>query len=328
MSRRDPILREWTVGIDFGGTNVKIGLVNRRGRVAHTAVLTTRRIGTPKVFIPAVSRAIEQLSLAVGIRTSGLRGVGVGAPGLIDVRRGMVHHLVNVRGWRHVPLARMLRQRLRCPCAVDNDVNLVTLGEWSFGAGRGAQDLVCLTLGTGVGGGLVIGNQLYRGASGSAGEIGHMVIRPGGQRCACGSRGCFETEVGTAAIVRGARLAMRRGARILCQLSRRSRGGMTPELVCRAAKAGDRAAREVWVRCGHWLGVGIANVANLLNPERIIIGGGVAKAWPLLLPSLKKTFRAHAMDVPARTARIVRGQLGDEAGIVGAAVLVWRETAA
>lgn len=315
----------WTVGVDFGGTTVKVGLVNRRGRVVRTTVLTTRRVGTPTRFLAAVSREITALAHAVGIRPSQLCGVGIGAPGLIDVRRGIVHHLVNVRGWRQVPLARDFWRRLRCACVVDNDVNLVTLGEWSCGAGRGAHNLICLTLGTGLGGGLIIQDQLYRGASGSAGEIGHMVIAPGGHRCTCGNRGCLEAQVSANLIVREARVAIRRGAQILRRLAQRSTGPLTPELVCRAAAQGDRAARQIWVRVGRWLGVGIANVVNLLNPDRVVIGGGVAKAWPLLSASLRKTLRAQAMDVPLRSVRVVRGQLGDQAGIIGAAVLVWKE---
>lgn len=318
---------QWTIGVDFGGTNVKVGLVSGRGRVVRATVLPARRIGRPAAFIPAVSRAIEELAGSVGLRTSRLCGVGVGAPGLVDVRRGLVHHLVNVTGWRHVRLARLLAQRLRCPCAVDNDVNLVTLGEWSFGAGRGAHHLVCLALGTGVGGGLVVGDRLVRGASGSAGELGHMIIVPGGRRCGCGNRGCLEAHVGTTAILSEARAAMRRGAGLLRRFAARTPEGLTPEVVCQAARAGDRAARQIWVRLGRRLGMAVANIVNLLNPDRVVIGGGVAKAWPMFAPSFLATVRGLSMDVPGRAARVVRARLGDEAGIVGAAVLVWQQEA-
>jgi glucokinase len=173
---------------------------------------------------------------------------------------------------------------------------------------------VCLTLGTGIGGGLIVHGRLDRGASGSAGEIGHMTIVPDGRRCACGSRGCLETLIGSSAVVREGRAALRRGS-----------SRLTPELLSRAARAGDRAARQVWVRFGEWLGIGVANLVNLLNPDRVVIGGGIARAWPLFYPSLARTVRARAMEVPARAARIVRGQLGDQAGIIGGAVLVWQQ---
>ena len=167
-----------------------------------------------------------------------------------------------------------------------------------------------MTLGTGIGGGLIVENRLYRGVSGSAGEIGHTMVLPKGRRCACGSRGCLETQIGAAAIVREAHRAMRR------RLS-------TPAEVHHAAQRGNRAAQRVWADVGVWLGLGITNVVNLLNPERIVIGGGVAKAWRFFYPSLIRTVRVRAMQIPAQAVRIVRARLGDQAGIVGGAVLVW-----
>ena len=233
--------------------------------------------------------------------------------------------MVNVPGWREVPLARLLARRLRCRCVVDNDANLVALGEWRFGAGRGARQLVCLTLGTGVGGGLILNGRLYRGASGAAGELGHMVIDPDGPHCGCGTRGCLEAHVGTAAVVRRGRAAMRAGAARLTTLVHEADGVLTPALISQAARAGDRAAKRIWLDVGRWLGIGLANVTNLLNPERIVIGGGLSNAWPFFAPALRSTLRAQAMAVPASAVRVVRAQLGDRAGIVGAAVLVWNE---
>jgi glucokinase len=316
--------RQWAIGIDFGGTNIKCGLVDRRGRVAASVSLPTRAFARPRAFIEGTARTVERLARSAGVRTTQLRGVGVGAPGLVDRYRGVVHSLVNVPGWRDVPLARRLRARLRVPVLVDNDVNLVALGEWRWGAGRGAQSLVCLTLGTGVGGGLVIGGRLYRGARGAAGEIGHMAIDAQGPRCGCGRRGCLEALVGTAAILRLGRGAMARSSRLRA-LVRASHGRLMPRLIGRAARSGDPAARQVWVEIGRRLGVGLANLANLLNPECIVIGGGVSNNWTSFAPTMRKTLRAEAMDVPGRTVRVVRTALGDRAGIIGAAVLVWEE---
>jgi len=241
---------------------------------------------------------------------------------LIDAKRGLVHHLVNVPGWKDVPLAAALSRRLHCRCAVDNDANLTTLGEWRWGAGRGCRDLVCLTLGTGVGGGLVMGGHLVRGASGSAGEIGHMVVDPDGDPCACGKRGCLESFVSTRTIRRQAKRLLERGDRKLAQAVARCGGRLTPEAVSRAAAAGDRAAQQIWNTLGFWLGVGIGNVVNAFNPERVIIGGGVGKAWPCFVPALRKSFRKVAMRVPAGAATIKRAALGDAAGIIGASAFV------
>jgi len=312
----------WTIGVDFGGTNIKCGLVSDRGRVAHSVSLPTQTCARPRAFVDGIARTVERLAHVVGVRTTQLRGVGVGAPGLIDCRQGVVHSLVNVSGWRDVPLAGLLSRRLGVRVAVDNDVNLVALGEWRFGAGRGARDLVCVTLGTGVGGGLIIDGELYRGISGAAGELGHMVIDARGPRCGCGRRGCFEALVGTAAILRLGRRAVM-GSPQLRALVRKAHGRLMPRLIGRAARAGDPAAQRVWVEIGRRLGIGLASVVNVLNPERIVIGGGVSHNWTSFYPTLIKTLRAEAMDVPGRAVRVVRTALGDHAGIIGAAVLVW-----
>lgn len=311
------------MGVDFGGTNVKVGLVSPAGRVVRARVLSSRDLGHPATFVEGVGDTVESLTRVVGIVPSRLVGIGVGAPGIVDVERGLVHTLVNVPGWRDVPLARQLEHRLRCRCRVDNDVNLFTLGEWRFGAGRGARQLVGLTLGTGVGGGLLLNGELYRGTAGAAGEIGHMVIDPRGRRCACGARGCLEAQIGTAAILSLARRAIRRRAGPLRELQRHAR--LTPALVCQAARRGDAAARAIWTALGHALGVGVANVVNLLNPDRVVIGGGLSQAWSFFAPVLLKTVRGQAMACSGRTVRVVRAQLGGDAGIVGAAVLVWNE---
>ncbi|MBI3319864.1 MAG: ROK family protein [Candidatus Omnitrophica bacterium] len=316
----------WTVGVDFGGTNIKIGRVTEHGTVAGKVTLSTRDHATPLKFVDGLERAIQRLAAQPGVTRNRLRGVGVGAPGLVDGERGAIHRLVNVPGgWRRVPLRRLLEQRLHCPCAVDNDVNVVALGEWRFGAGRGTRHSVYLTLGTGVGGGLVVNGSLVRGATGSAGEIGHMVIRPDGPPCMCGARGCLEALVGTTAILRRAKRAIRQGSRRLARLAAQHDGVLSPELVCQAACAGDRAAIRLWQEIGEELGIGLSNMINLLNPERIIIGGGVAKAWPYFAPRLMTTIHRCAFEVPAAAVNIVRTRLGDEAGIVGGAVLVWEQ---
>ena len=314
--------QKWVVGVDFGGTNTKVGLVSASGRVVRTAVFSSCDIASPARFLEAISGAAESLARSVGMRPAQLRGLCVGAPGPVDVERGVIHSMVNVPGWREVPLGPRLERRLRCRCLIENDVHLFALGEWRFGAGRGARALVCLTLGTGVGGGLIFDGRLYRGAVGAAGELGHMVIDPRGRRCACGARGCLEAQVGTAALLSLGRRAIRQGSEPLCSLVRQARGRLTPELLAAAARRGDRAARQVWVDIGHSLGVGLGNLINLLNPDRIVLGGGIANAWSLFSPGLLRTVRAQAMDVPARAVRIVRAQLGSHAGIVGAAVLL------
>jgi glucokinase len=318
-------MQRWTIGVDFGGTNVKVGLVADSGRVVRSQVLSSKVFGRPGPFVEGIGRAVTALTQAGGIRISQLRGIGVGAPGAIDCVHGIVLATTNVPGWHRVPLARLLERRLGRPCVVDNDANLATLGEWRFGAGRGSRVLVGLTLGTGVGGGLVCNGRLFRGVSGSAGEIGHMVIHPGGRRCGCGARGCLEAEVGTAAILSMGRRAIRRGAEPLKTLARSAHGNLTPAIIAQAARAGDTAARQIWVQIGQWLGLALASLVNVLNPDRIVIGGGIANAWPLFSPALNHTLDAHAMGIPKRAVRVLRARLGDHAGVLGAAAIVRQE---
>ena len=316
--------RAWTVGVDFGGTAVKVGLVMSTGRVHRMMVIASRRLATPAAFIDGIARTVRSLARSVGVQSSQLCGVGIGAPGPVDVARGVIHVLVNVPGWHEVALRRPLERRLKCPCFIDNDVNLFTLGEWRFGAGRGARALVGLTLGTGVGGGFVCDGALYRGVSGAAGELGHMIIRAQGWRCACGARGCLEAYVGTKGILRMTRQAVRKRPGVLRTMAHEAQGRLTPELVSRAAQRGDPAARAIWERVGASLGIGMVSVINAVNPDRIVIGGGVAKAWRFFAPAMTQTVRAQAMAIAQRAARIVRARLGAEAGVIGAAVLVWQ----
>lgn len=315
-------MREVWGGVDFGGTNIKLGLVTRQGRVLARTTLATCHHADPNVFTRGVASALQRLARVHGAR---VRGVGVGAPGLVDTERGSIYQLTNVPGgWRGVRLGALLERRVRCRCVIDNDVNAVALGEWSFGAGRGTQHSVYVTLGTGVGGGLVLNGRLVRGAIGSAGEVGHMALTADGPRCACGRRGCLEAFIGSAAVLRRAQRAMHRHAPRLRSLAERA-GGLTPEVVARAAWAGDPASRGIWQEVGDALGRGLANVVNLLNPERIVIGGGVGKAWGLFAPTMRASLRAHAFEAPAKAVSVVRAQLGDRAGILGAACLLWEQ---
>ncbi len=318
-------MSRWTIGVDFGGTTIKCGLVNDQGRVIRSQVLPSPQYGPPEPFLNGMSQTIIRLLSSAGLSMSRLRGLGIGAPGLVETQRGLVHTLVNVPGWRDVPLAAELQRRLQLPVFVDNDVNVMALGEQRFGAGQGVWHFICLTLGTGVGGGLILDGQLYRGARGAAGELGHMMVNPRGRRCACGANGCLEAQIGTAAILSAARRAVRAGAQPLGRLAHQAHGQLTPALVVQAARGGDIAARHLWSEVGRWLGLGLASLINLLNPERIIIGGGVANAWPFFAPMMRKTIRSQALDVSEHTVRVVRAQLADRAGILGAAVLVWNE---
>ena len=306
------------LGIDIGGTFIKLGLV-RGTKVLARNSLTTARLRNPKQLVELIGGAVEDL--LAGSKTK-VAGAGVGVPGLVLYPKGIVRSVVNLKGrWKDVPLGSLLSRRLKVPVSVDNDVNLMTLAEWKLGAGRGTRSLVCLTLGTGVGGGLVLDGHLYRGEKGAAGEIGHMPVVEEGLRCNCGGRGCLERYVGNQEIIRWVTGELRKGARsVLPKLVGGDLRRLSPEVIDRGCELGDPLARATWARAGSQIGLALAGVVNLLAPERVVIGGGIAKAGPWLFGPMREVLRRRAMrglrDIPLLPAR-----LGGSAGMMGAALL-------
>lgn len=313
------------MGVDFGGTRIKIGVVGPRGHILCRAGLDVQKTWAWERLTAHLVETIETLLEAHAISKKDLLGVGMGLPGLIDFKKGFVHYLVNVRGWRNVSFASLLRRRLRLPVFIDNDVNVMALGEASFGAARGFSQVVCITLGTGVGGALILNGELYRGATNSAGEIGHVPLGRGGALCACGSRGCFETYVGNRTISRLAKERIRRGEKSLArELVDGKLERMTPEVLSRAARRGDPLAISIWKEVGEWVGVALAGVVNTYNPDRIVIGGGVSDAGEFLFRSIRKTLKKRALAFPLKGLQVVKAKLGNDAGMIGAAVLARR----
>jgi len=230
-------------------------------------------------------------------------------PGLIDSKRGIVNFLPNVPGWRNVPLKKILQNKIRVPVFIDNDVNLVTLGEWMFGAGQGCRNLLCLTLGTGVGGGLILNNALYRGEGFVAGELGHMPLNEKGPKCTCGGWGCFECYVGNASL-------MKKASKIF------KRKNIQPPEIFAMANKGNKRAVSFWNEAADHIGNGLVGIVNLLNPRMIIIGGGVSNNYKYLGKTINSVIKKRAMRVQAKMVTVVRAQLGDDAGIIGAHALV------
>ena len=229
---------------------------------------------------------------------------------------------MNLRGWNRIPLRANLRKRLGLPVAVDNDVKVMTLAEWKHGAGRGARNLLCMTLGTGVGGGWVINGALYHSRKGPSGEIGHLPLGEGGPRCFCGGRGCLERYVGNRDIVREVKRRIAAGERSkMTALLGGRLDRLTPEVIDQACESGDRLALETWRRAGERIGLILAGAVNLLNPDRIVIGGGLAKAGRWLFDPIRETVRRRAMRGIGRV-QILPAKLGPSAGIIGAALLI------
>lgn len=315
-------MRRAAIGIDIGGTNVKLGIVDERGRVLLRDTFATKGCRTRAELLDKLTDHIETLRLETRRRGLKLEGVGIGAPGAIDVERGFVYFFPNIPGWKDTPLKRILEKRLKLRVHVDNDANAMALGESRFGAGRGAKNVIALTLGTGIGGGLVLDGKLFHGSDFSAAEIGHMVVDLDGPRCACGNRGCIEAFVGNGYFTRSVMADLKKGKKsVLRRWVLKEKRELTPKLVQEAALRGDAYAKARWRDTGERLGTFLAGLANLLNPERFVVGGGIALGGELVLGPVRAALKKKAFPIASRFVKVMPAVLGNDAGLVGAAAL-------
>lgn len=307
------------IGIDVGGTKINAFRVARDGEI-----LDRKNIPTPADDAEAM--LAQMADLARAMLTDDVIAVGVGAAGLVDAADGVLRFAPNLP-WRDLPIAARLRESLGLPCQVDNDASMAAYGEFRFGAGRGYLHLLLVTVGTGIGGGIVSDGRLFRGAHGFASEIGHIIVEPGGPRCGCGNLGCWEQVGAGRAIDRLGREAAREHPRsALVQLAGGDPEKVTGRLVTQAAQEGDDAAIAVLDTVGRRLGQGIAGLVNVLDPQIVVVGGGAIVAGDLLLDPAREAF-IDAVEAPEHRPRvpIVAAQLGNDAGAVGAATLALEE---
>lgn len=311
----------FVVGVDLGGTNVRAALIARDGSILGQARRPSLQEHLASATLGQIAETCEDAMRESGVDKSDVLGVGIGLPGIMDTDTGVCYWSPNFLHWKDVPIGATIHERLGLPTFILNDAKCAALGELLFGAGRGAHHMVMITLGTGIGGAIIVDGRLLMGPNGSIGEVGHHTVFPGGRRCGCGNFGCWEAMCARDAIIECAdrKLQAGRDSR-LRQLT--DRDGVTPELVSAAAKEGDTLAREVLDEIGYWVGVGATNLINMLNPERFVIGGGIAQAGDLLFNPICRTVDSRAVPLQRRTAQIVPAQLGDNAGVMGAAVLV------
>lgn len=316
-------MRVPALAVDLGGTKVLVGLVDHTGRV-----LARQRIATPPGGPEAVARAIRALARSLRADAGGvgaaIAGAGVAVAGPTDHERGVIYDPPNLAGWgRETAFGPLLARELEETVQIENDANAAALGEAWVGAGRGVPDLVYITVSTGIGGGLILGGRLHRGANGTAGEIGHVVVDPDGPRCHCGNRGCLEMLASGTALARQAREAVVRGAPTSLQALAAHPDEITAAAVARAARDGDVLATGLYRDAGTRIGVALGNLVALLNPKMIIVGGGVSHAGDLLFHPLRDAIRARVYPRPALEVVVVPAALGDDVGIIGAAALVY-----
>lgn len=317
------MFEKYRIGVDIGGTNVKIALVDKKGEISYPKTVPTRAEMGYEYTISNITQCIKDLLAEAKVSTNDIEGIGFGFPGQIDCDNGIVRILPNIPGWIDVPIADIMQKEFNVPVKVDNDVRCAALAELNYGAGKGCHNLICITVGTGIGSGLIINNKLVRGASNAAGEIGHIKLSLGeGPICGCGDTSCFEAYASGPAIVAMAKEYIAGGKSTKYREIAGSSEAITPAVVCKAAQEGDVVAKRIFTVMGEYLGIGLSGVVNLLNPEKIVVGGGVADAGELLFDPLRKTLKERAMPIQGAAVEVVPAQLGNTAGIIGASLLI------
>jgi len=302
------MVKKFIIAIDLGGTNLKCALLNSSLKIKAKSSFSTKSFDNKRKLIGGIVDSINSFILRQNLTKRSILGIGIGLPGLVDTFKGMVHFLPNIPGWKEVSLKKILEQETGLPVFIDNDVKLMTFAEHKAGSAKEYNNVLCITLGTGVGGGLIIGNSLYRGKDNAAGEIGHLPLNEHGPVCGCGSEACLEVYVGNARIIKDARKLF--GSKI------------TLEEVSKLAQGNNAKATKFWGEVGKKLGLALSGVVNLLNLDAIVIGGGVSCAGKVLFKSVKQTILMRAMNVQAKRVNIFKAKLGNDAGIIGAGYLV------
>lgn len=311
------------VGVDIGGTNLKAGLVDENGVLLATQKMKVASIADDDGLAWTVASLVQELAHTVNIPVSDVASVGVGVPGTVEIRSGSINYTCNLP-LRNVPLRKLFHRYLSIPLYIENDANCAALAEFMVGAGRDSKRFVTITLGTGVGAGIVHNGKIYHGANGMAGEVGHMVIQRGGLPCPCGRHGCWEQYASATALKRMTAAALAAHPHsILAQVVAENEGRVSGQSAFIAARRGDPVGQQICDEYVDYLACGVVNVVNIFQPDTLAIGGGVSNEAEeqLLLPVQQRMARESIPCGRDRRTRIVKAELGNRAGIIGAALL-------
>lgn len=306
------------IGVDLGGTNIKVGICDEQGKLLHTFEGPTGAENGADFVLERIAQYVRQIVEDSPFDWEQVAGIGAGLAGFMDIPEGFVKFSPNLL-WTNVPAKKLLEGFLGKTVKIDNDANVAALGEAWAGSGTGIPNVVCYTLGTGVGGGIIINGKIHQGTTGMAGELGHMSVVPDIEaiQCPCGQMGCLETVSSATGIVRMANEAVERGERTSLALHEK----IEAKHVFDAAKSGDEVSLRIVNRAAYYIGRSMAAVAVVVNPKRFILGGGVSKAGEILFQPIRETFKKYTPEVAAEGVEIVAATLGNDAGIVGAAGL-------
>ncbi len=320
--------RYLALAVDLGGTKMSVALVKSDGRIASRRVCLTRSDAGAKTVMERLLSVIDETLARSKLTNSEVAGIAVACAGIIDMNKGVVTESPNLPGFSHIRLRDIVAREFGITCYLINDASAAALGEYKFGIGaRGPiMNLVYLTVSTGIGGGIVMNGRLYLGANGSAGEIGHMIVKADGPPCKCGRLGCLESLASGWAVARDAVECLKRGEESsILRLAGGKMEHVTAAVVSAAAKRGDVLAQRVIGNAAHYLGIGLANIINVFDPEVIVIGGGLAKMGNLLLGPARRVAKSLAFALPGKRVRIVRARFVANAGILGAAAYVFSQ---
>jgi glucokinase len=316
--------KDLIVGVDLGGTSMRALVVDPSYQILGEDKRRTKVKDKPRKLIEEIADLIQEAVDKADVKWSSIRAISIGAPGAVDPARGIVRHAPNL-GWKDVRLAAKLKSILGVPVLVENDVSVGVVGEHALGAAQGAHDVVGIFVGTGIGGGLIFHDELYDGCRGAAGELGHMVLMVDGPKCGCGYRGCAEALASRTAMERDVRAAVKEGhnSAVVEIMKQRDHQRMTSRIIQLALRRRDPVMRQVMERAQYYLGLLVANVVNLLDPECVVIGGGLAdRMHEDFVKPIRETAYEHFMQQrDAHRIRILAGQLGDNSGALGAVVL-------
>ncbi len=311
------------IGVDLGGTNLRAAIADTEtGQIFHQRKCPTLAAEGQEAVIQRIVQLVKELTQASGLPVCDIKGVGIGVPGTPDIDTGVIQFLPNLPGkWLNVPLQAIIEEQVQLPVALINDVRAITLGEWTFGAGRGAQTMVCLAIGTGIGGGVVVNGQFHLGLGGTAGEFGHQVVEVDGLPCGCGGKGCLELYAsGPAIAAMGVKEVMHGHTTRIGELVNHDLNRIDVEIIVQAAKEGDQIAMQILQRAGMYLGIAVGNILGVISPQRVIFGGGVSHAGDLLLKPIVQTVNERVHVIPVDKVEFVLAELGINGGLIGAAL--------